>query len=317
MSSSKENEKTVESDEDEDYRRKKKRPRSSEKKSFSDWTWDEVEEHFKISNFGLECFSLKRKPFPDRNLVETVNEWTKTEDVYGACASAKNESTRTEFISTVLKNITYALNDREVRIFKESGLKHPEAASHGKVEFVLQHKTAGRYLLVVEAKQSDFQQGKAQNILELECARKIQNGGTVHGVVTNGISWIVLKHDEDDKFQEGILPTKSSSFIDIATHSPVALKESLGILCEVLFEIMSTSGGGGGSSSSSSSSSGSSSSGGGSSSSTTTSSTTTSSTTSISSTGSSGGGSGGSGGSGGRHSGGGSGSGGSGSGRRK
>lgn len=111
------------------------------------------------------------------------------------------------------------------------------ASSQGKVEFVLSHKTAGHYLLVIEAKQNDFRQGRVQNILELECARKMQKGGTIYGIVTNGTTWIVLKHEQDNKFLEGILPTNSSSSINLNT-SPLVFKASLKILCEVLFDIM-------------------------------------------------------------------------------
>lgn len=83
----------------------------------------EVKLHFGISDFGLENFELKRKSFPEESLNGTIKEWSIKEDAYGPCVDV-NEPTRGEFISTVLTHVKHALNNNEIRLFREYVLKH-------------------------------------------------------------------------------------------------------------------------------------------------------------------------------------------------
>ncbi|KAI9303466.1 hypothetical protein BJ944DRAFT_268359 [Cunninghamella echinulata] len=101
-----------------------------------------------------------------------------------------NESKRKEFISTIIYNVVNEYYEKNVEILKDyidgDDVKGP-------VEYVIVHN---KYILIViEAKKDDFDQGRAQLLMQLYNAyiENIKNGApnnhSIYGTVTTGYTW--------------------------------------------------------------------------------------------------------------------------------
>ncbi|KAI9305355.1 hypothetical protein BJ944DRAFT_69495 [Cunninghamella echinulata] len=102
-----------------------------------------------------------------------------------------NETKRKEFISIIINSIVAEYYDKKVKVLTEESIEGEEVK--GPVEYVIVHK---KYILIIiEAKKDDFEQGRAQLLMQLYNAyiKNIKNGApynhTVYGIVTTGYSW--------------------------------------------------------------------------------------------------------------------------------
>jgi len=147
------------------------------------------------------------------------------------------EAGRKEFLSRILFGVGLAVPEpHRMQIMFECPLYHPEALSHGPVEFVVatkpqQPSEPQKFMVIVEAKRGELLQEIAQNLLELQCARLIQNGGTAYGAVTDAQKWLFLKHDKPHSFY---LSDKEYA-IDMTTSDQC--KKTIKPVCDVLYAI--------------------------------------------------------------------------------
>ncbi|CAO3619747.1 unnamed protein product [Cunninghamella echinulata] len=100
-----------------------------------------------------------------------------------------NESKRKKFVDVIILSVAAKYHDKKVKVLTEESIDDLK----GPVEYVKVHK---KYILVViEAKKDDFDQGRAQLLMQLYNAyiKNIKNGTpknhTIYGIVTSGDLW--------------------------------------------------------------------------------------------------------------------------------
>lgn len=111
-----------------------------------------------------------------------------------------NETKKSDFVQPILSALV-AYHKRILHmniILKREGRINSSHAV-GEVEFVV--KQGSKILIVVEAKKDDWDQGRAQNMLELISAHSVnvkENGKdprhTVYGAVTTGVIWEIFSY---------------------------------------------------------------------------------------------------------------------------
>ncbi|KAI8904876.1 hypothetical protein EDD86DRAFT_278042 [Gorgonomyces haynaldii] len=88
---------------------------------------------------------------------------------------------------------TRLLPDVTVNVGAELNGKRVDA--HGHFEFILTR--GSKRVCIVEAKQEQFHQGMAQDLLGCEVAADLDNSSEVYGIVTNFTQWIFLKSQDE------------------------------------------------------------------------------------------------------------------------
>ncbi|KAI9300831.1 hypothetical protein BJ944DRAFT_291400 [Cunninghamella echinulata] len=166
--------------------------KSENKKGYAGLSYEKVLDFLEISSMTLftNLESIPTKVI-DEDVIEDISKaLIKLTKAYGV-ADEGNESKRHEFVSTVVYNIIAEYYDKNVIIKKEEQIDGEDVK--GPVEFVIVH---GKLILVIiEAKKQDWDQGRAQLLMQLYNAyiKNIKLGApkdhVVYGIVTTGYSW--------------------------------------------------------------------------------------------------------------------------------
>ncbi|KAI9303645.1 hypothetical protein BJ944DRAFT_268057 [Cunninghamella echinulata] len=127
----------------------------------------------------------------DNKIVKKITE--NLIDLTKACGiiNEGNEAKRKKFIDAIFWGIVADYYDKEVEFLAKESIEGEDVK--GPVEYVIVHK---KYILIIcEAKKDDFDQGRAQLLMQLYNAyiKNIKNGApynhTVYGIVTTGYQW--------------------------------------------------------------------------------------------------------------------------------
>ncbi|KAI9303363.1 hypothetical protein BJ944DRAFT_241519 [Cunninghamella echinulata] len=102
-----------------------------------------------------------------------------------------NESKRKKFVDVIILRVVAKYHDKKVKLLTEEIIEGEDV--RGPVEYVMVHK---KYILIIiEAKKDDFDQGRAQLLMQLYNAyiKNIKNGAPknhiIYGIVTTGNLW--------------------------------------------------------------------------------------------------------------------------------
>ncbi|KAI9301853.1 hypothetical protein BJ944DRAFT_242899 [Cunninghamella echinulata] len=102
-----------------------------------------------------------------------------------------NESKRKKFVDAIILSVAAKYYDRKVKVLTEESIEGEDVKEP--VEYIMVHK---KYILIViEAKKDDFEQGRAQLLVQLynTYIKNVKNGApknhTVYGIVTTGDLW--------------------------------------------------------------------------------------------------------------------------------
>jgi hypothetical protein len=170
--------------------------------------------HVEISK---ETTSERVKELVDKDLkrLEVANEikhlWKYRGSVFGNPGIGP-ERKKCIFISDVI-SITLSVLQLRIKVIMDE--LFGEGHMHGAVDFVFHDSVFNRVVLLIEAKNDDFDQGEAQMILALHATKQKQN---VFGFVSNSILWIPYVHTKEGKFFKGnemLIPSQDPSVNDI------------------------------------------------------------------------------------------------------
>lgn len=166
--------------------------KSETKKGYSNLSFEKVLEYLGIESRELFASeeNIPTKDIDDEVVEDISKSLIKLTKVLGVVDTG-NESERQEFIGTVLYNVATEYFDKRVMIKKERPIDGEDVK--GPVDYIVANK---KYILIViEAKQDNFMQGRAQLLMQLYNAyiENIKNGApkshTVYGIVTTGDLW--------------------------------------------------------------------------------------------------------------------------------
>ncbi|CAO3644786.1 unnamed protein product [Cunninghamella echinulata] len=166
--------------------------KSEYKKGYAGLSYEKVLDFLEISSMTLftNLDSIPTKLF-EEDVIEYLSKvLIKLTKSYGV-ADEGNESKRHEFVSAVIYNIVAEYYDRNVVIKIEEQIEGED--DKGPVEFVIAHDKL--ILVIVEAKKQDWDQGRAQLLIQLYNAyiKNIKLGApkdlVIYGIVTTGYSW--------------------------------------------------------------------------------------------------------------------------------
>ncbi|CAO3638912.1 unnamed protein product [Cunninghamella blakesleeana] len=105
--------------------------------------------------------------------------------------SEGNEAKRRRFVDAIIMNVVDTYRDKNVNILLEELIEGEDVK--GPVDYIMVND---KYILIViEAKKDDFEQGRAQLLMQLYNAyiKNIENGSpknhTIYGIITTGELW--------------------------------------------------------------------------------------------------------------------------------
>lgn len=175
-----------------------------EKKGYAQLSYEKV-----LTYLGIESQSLfsKDEDIPEKDVTEEVYDdvsknLIKLTKALGIVDEG-NEHKRHDFINTIIYNIVAEYYDKKVKILREEQVDGEDVK--GPVEFIIVNEKF--ILIIIEAKKQDWDQGRAQNLMQLYNAyvENIKKGApknhVVYGIVTTGYTWefIWCKGNNDNK----------------------------------------------------------------------------------------------------------------------
>ncbi|CAG8635788.1 10888_t:CDS:2, partial [Paraglomus brasilianum] len=180
-----------------DYVSTHKKRKSDGKLAFSEYDWTTVSDAFGVkSGFGADIFDPPNADVPSDTLDEVMRNLKLLRKAMGR-PSAGVAAKRRYFIGAVIFSCAVFVSD-EIAVDIESSLVGKEIPANGNVEFLVR---IGNFVIcIVEAKKSDFDQGRAQNYVECEVAYELNGGrqSIVYGIVSNFVDWVFVRLTDED-----------------------------------------------------------------------------------------------------------------------
>ncbi|CAO3639101.1 unnamed protein product [Cunninghamella blakesleeana] len=166
--------------------------KTDNRKGYANLAYEKVLDYLEIDNMTLftNMDNIPTKEIDDEVIEHISKNLIALTKFYGS-ANQGNESKRQEFVSTIISYITAQYYGKNIMIKKEEQIDDEDVK--GPVEFVIVR--GKRILTVVEAKKQDWDQGRAQLLMQLYNAyiKNIKLGAlkehVVYGIVTTGYSW--------------------------------------------------------------------------------------------------------------------------------
>ncbi|CAO3610377.1 unnamed protein product [Cunninghamella echinulata] len=200
--------------------------KTDSRKEYANLSYEKVLDYLEIDNMILftNMANIPMKEIDNEVIGHISKNLIALTKSYGL-ANQGNESKRQEFVSTIIYYIIAQYYDKNVMIKKEEQIDGEDIK--GPVEFVIVH--GKRILIAVEAKKQDWDQGRAQLLMQLYNAyiKNVKLGApkdhVVYGIVTTGYSWEFIWckgngiNDSDDiksriiwKFEEAFNPIETN-----------------------------------------------------------------------------------------------------------
>lgn len=175
---------------------------NSDKKKYSQLSYEKVLDFLGIDDdiVFTEDENMPMKEI-DNRVIELISElliiYTKA---YGNVDQG-NEYKRQEFVSVIISIIVSQYHDKNVKIKREELIDGEDVK--GPIEFVI---VQGKFILIViEAKKQDWDQSRAQILMQLYNAYiknnklGVSKNHVVYGIVTTGYTWELIWCSGNDK----------------------------------------------------------------------------------------------------------------------
>ncbi|CAG8502774.1 5915_t:CDS:2 [Paraglomus occultum] len=202
------------------------------KLAFSEYDWTIVSDAFGVkSGFGAGIFDPPTVNVPSDTLDEVMCNLKLFRKAMGR-PSTGVEAKKRYFIGAVIFSCAVFVSD-EIAVDIESSLVGKEVPANGNVEFLVR---IGNFVIcIVEAKKSDFDQGRAQNYVACEVAYELNGGrqSIVYGIVSNFVDWIFVRlTDEAVKEAEDSVSFDKEGYPDRASVEKIC-NVVMGIFAEM------------------------------------------------------------------------------------
>jgi len=159
--------------------------------AFSKWNFNQVKEVFATP----QRWDPPSLEVPKSLVAGAFSRWNFQMQCSEPDPFEYNEASRLRLVDAIISVIP-VFSEFKLKLRYEVILYHEDSQSHGPVDYTVGGER-DHHLLIIEAKATDFQQGIAQNMLQLECASMMQSGADVYGVVTDGFKWVFLLYTQN------------------------------------------------------------------------------------------------------------------------
>ncbi|KAG2960094.1 hypothetical protein PC110_g21075 [Phytophthora cactorum] len=183
--------------------------------------WSEVK-----SVLDYERYKQERKPIPDHAFDFLIKYLKYAAEAMNGYTDASREAKRYHFIAPVLIMLCSLFVD--VKLEVEESVDGNEVHANGNFEFVL---TRGKTkICIVEAKNNDFDQGKAQALIGCEAVADREGLYVVYGIVTDFMKWQLYRCGENSILLDSSTLSAKSEELDTGSMRDV---------CEMIYGALS------------------------------------------------------------------------------